>query len=41
MPFRELSIKIGQKDAHTNGERFQLDGIRIGIFGSDDIHIMS
>ena len=37
MPFRELSIKIGQKDVHTNDERFQLDGIRIGIFGRDDI----
>lgn len=37
MPFRELTIKIGPNDIYTHGERFQLDGIRIGIFGRDDI----
>ena len=37
MPIRELTIKIGQNDIHTNDERFQLDGIRIGIFGKGDI----
>ncbi len=37
MPPRELTIKIGQNDIHTNDERFQLCGIRIGIFGRDDI----
>jgi hypothetical protein len=37
MPLRELTIKIGQNDINTNDERFQLDGIRIGIFGRDDI----
>ncbi len=37
MPPRELTIKIGPKDINTNDERFQLAGIRIGIFGRDDI----
>lgn len=37
MPSRELTIKIGQKDIHTNNERFQLAGMRIGIFGCDNI----
>ncbi len=37
MPPRELTIKIGQKDIHTNNERFQLAGMRIAIFGSDNI----
>ena len=37
MPPRELTIKIGRNDIHTNDERFQLSGIRIGIFGRDDI----
>ena len=37
MPTRELTIKIGQKDIHTNNERFQLVGMRLGIFGSDNI----
>lgn len=37
MPLRELTIKIGQNDVNTNEERFQLGGIRIGIFGRGDI----
>ena len=37
MTIRELSIKIGHKDIHTNDERFHLDGLRIGIFGMNKI----